>query len=488
MANEKKRKKKHFIAVLGTGCYQPCTYYYGDQEYGTKFVQEAVLMLACGELCPGDRITVCLTEGARSRNWEDRIDTQREIEAGRDREGEIYRGFRPTLEACLKDMPGVKIEEKSIATGKNNREMAGMFSDIYETIGEDEEIYFDITHGLRNIPMLVMTILEYARVTKRISIGGIYYGAFEVSESVPGSQEKRVPVFDLTFYHTILNWTNAANSFIQYGHANEIRDLADEKFGIMSREYKGKKGKKGNFKDLTGNLNNVANRLLDFSLSLETGRGNTDDSDNVKKCYERYVSEQKTASGNLIEEYYPFRELLEQIERKMGGFKGAETNFEVGMAAVDWCIDNHMTQQGYTALDETVKTFLCEKLDVPQNQEFWRETVVKRLCSAFFEVVRGERKEQEERFEEWKLGLQRENKDTEEERRRGLKKGEELFGWIVERENAKEMVQLMDKIGKKRNDVNHFGFTNGSAKAVDLSRDLRKLTENFKHLCEKWDV
>lgn len=485
MAEERNRKKKHFIAVLGTGLYQPCTYYYGEQECGTKFVQEAVLKLACGELCPADRITICLTDGARSRNWEDRLYTQREIADGRGGEGETYRGLHPTLEACLADVPGVKIEEKDIATGKNNREIAGMFSDIYETIGEDEEIYFDITHGLRNIPMLVLSILEYAKVTKRISIGGIYYGAFEVSEEVPGSQEKRVPVYDLTFYHTILNWANAANSFIKYGHANEIKNLAGEKFGIISQNNR---GKKKNIKELSGNLNNVASKLSGFSLSLETGRGNTEGPDNMKNCYERYVAEQKTTSGNLVEEYYPFRELLEQIERKMEGFKGAETNFEVGMAAVDWCVDNHMTQQGYTALDETVKTFLCEKLEVPQNQEFWREAVVKRLCSTLFEVVREDRKEQERRFESWKSGLERADKGTDEERREGLKKGEELFGWIVEKEDAKKLVQLMNTIGIKRNDVSHFGFTSNSAKSVDLSRDLKVLAEDFKQLRKKWDA
>ena len=54
------------------------------------------------------------------------------------------------------------------------------FSLTSDVIDEGEEIYFDITHGLRNIPMLVMAILEYAKVTKGILIGGIYYGAFEV--------------------------------------------------------------------------------------------------------------------------------------------------------------------------------------------------------------------------------------------------------------------------------------------------------------------
>ena len=56
------------------------------------------------------------------------------------------------LNVCLKE---ILIDEKDIAAGRNDWEIARMFLGIYKVIGENEEIYFDITHGLRNIPMLV---------------------------------------------------------------------------------------------------------------------------------------------------------------------------------------------------------------------------------------------------------------------------------------------------------------------------------------------
>lgn len=482
MAKEKNRRKKHFIAVLGTGSYQPCTYYYGERECGTKFVQEAVLKLACGEMFPGDRITICLTKEARGRNWEDRLYTQREIEDGRGGEGEIYRGLHSTLKACLADVPGVNIEEPSIATGKNNREIAGMFSDIYETIGEDEEIYFDITYGLRNIPMLVMTILEYAKVTKRISIGGIYYGAFEVSEPVPGSKEKRVPIFDLTFYHTILNWASAANSFIKYGHANEIQELACEEKQILGRRTP--ENQKKNLKEFSGDLDQLAKRLLRLTASIETGRGRTDYGGGVKKRYESYMEfrvEKSNFSEQLIEEYYPFRELLQLIDKRLEGFHEAKTNFEIGMATVDWCIENHLVQQGFTALEETIKTFLCEKLGVEQDKRFWRESVVKRLCSGLYDIINVGDDEVEQKLGLWKESLQ-------EEETGALEKGEELFKLLMEKEGHKEMLSLVNQISTKRNDISHFGFTNDTATAETLEADLQFYTKKFKKIVKKWDI
>ena len=62
-------KRKHFIAVLGTGGYQQCTYYFGDRDYDTKFVQEAILKLACGELSKGDRITGKIMRSRISRSF-----------------------------------------------------------------------------------------------------------------------------------------------------------------------------------------------------------------------------------------------------------------------------------------------------------------------------------------------------------------------------------------------------------------------------------
>ena len=482
---EENRKRKHFIAVLGTGGYQRCTYYFGGRECDTRFVQEAVLKLMCGELSGGDRITICLTEEARNSNWEDRAYSQWEIDKHIGTADEMRLGLHSVLKSCFEDLPDagqyICIEEKDIATGKDSHEIAQMFSEIYDVIDEQEEIYFDVTHGLRNIPMLVMAILEYAKVTKNISIGGVYYGAFEVGAPDMETKQKRVPIYDLTFYHTILTWSNAANSFIKYGHADEIHDLMSEKWSVIARTA----AKGQNLRELSGNLNNVAKCLQGFTSSLETGRGDVEYSGGIRKSYEKYESQQKTASEHLVEEYYPFRELLDRIERKMGGFKDARTNLQTGMAAIDWCIGNHMVQQGYTALEETLKTFLCEKIGVPQGEEFWRETVVKRLCTSLYDVIEKDRAQLDRRYGEWKASLQQRGGKQAEE---GLEKGGELFGLIVENECCRNLVKLMDKTSNKRNDISHFGFTDHTATADSLKNELENLADEFRRIQEEWDA
>ncbi len=484
MDRQNERRKKHFIAVLGTGGYTPCTYFWEEDTCETKFVQEAVLKLACGELRSEDRVTICLTEDACRQNWEDRAYSQREIERNSSLSQETYQGLHTVLKSSLKDISDIKIEAKEIATGKDSREIARMFSEIYDVIDEGEEIYFDITHGLRNIPMLVMAILEYAKVTKGILIGGIYYGAFEVGIVDPVSNRKRVPIYDMTFYHTILNWSNAANSFIQYGHADEINELVSEKWQSIARTS----AKGQNMKELSGNLNNVAKRLQEFTSGIETGRGNTEYKKSIQKCYEAYQSQQKFTSEHLVEEYYPFRELLDQIERKTQGYHHAKTNLQIGMATIDWCIENHMVQQGYTALDETVKTFLCEKIGVSQEEEFWREMIVKRICTSLYSVIEGTCEEMEHQFEEWKKFLGARGQCEADQMQKAFEKGRELYVLITGNSKRKRLIPLMNRIGTKRNDISHFGFTDHTAAPDSLKKELRNLADAFREIQREWDM
>ena len=76
------------------------------------------MKLACGELRSDDRITICLTEDARRQNWEDRAYNQREIERNSNLSQEIYQGLHAALEASLKHVAGIQIEEKISRQGK----------------------------------------------------------------------------------------------------------------------------------------------------------------------------------------------------------------------------------------------------------------------------------------------------------------------------------------------------------------------------------
>lgn len=75
---------------------------------------------------------------------------------------------------------------------------------VYDQLKSDDEIVFDFTHAFRSIPMVAIVILNYTKVMKDIRTNGIYYGAFEVLETISEArgllpEERRVPVLDLTY-------------------------------------------------------------------------------------------------------------------------------------------------------------------------------------------------------------------------------------------------------------------------------------------------
>ena len=72
----------HFLSVLGTNLYEPVVYEFPGKEQEAQdqqFVQIA-LMRSCKEQILNDRkITILLTDGAKTKNWMDRDYDQKDV-------------------------------------------------------------------------------------------------------------------------------------------------------------------------------------------------------------------------------------------------------------------------------------------------------------------------------------------------------------------------------------------------------------------------
>lgn len=173
---------RHFITVLGTSLYTDCIYEVEgtDFAYRTPLVQMAVLRYIMPVCSEGDRITVLLTERAEEMNWRTRAYTEAERRhpAMKNRQpaaGEQKIGLKELMEREYPDLP---IESVRIKEGRNKAETDEIFEAIYGVIRPKETVYFDFTHGLRNLPMQALTVIHYAKALKDIQVGGMYYGAF----------------------------------------------------------------------------------------------------------------------------------------------------------------------------------------------------------------------------------------------------------------------------------------------------------------------
>lgn len=114
-----------------------------------------------------------------------------------------------------------------IKYGLNNDEIRQNENTILcleEFLNKDDELYVDITHSFRSLPMFLMNTILYLQnvSSKNISIRHIFYGMLDVS-----SELGYTPVVELNSILEINDWIIGAYSFKEYGNAYKIADLVD---------------------------------------------------------------------------------------------------------------------------------------------------------------------------------------------------------------------------------------------------------------------
>jgi CRISPR-associated Csx2 family protein len=85
---------------------------------------------------------------------------------------------------------------------------------VAEFVNEGDQVYLDITHGFRHLPLLAVLIALYLEHIKKVEIKGIYYGAFELWGKDGGDY---APVLELKGLLRIAKWLGALKQFEKDG-------------------------------------------------------------------------------------------------------------------------------------------------------------------------------------------------------------------------------------------------------------------------------
>ena len=110
-----------------------------------------------------------------------------------------------------------------IPNGNSPTELWKIFNVCEKAVDEGDEIILDITHAFRSLPLLTFTVSVYLRQVKQVKLKRVIYGAFEAQDKV----RNETPIFDLTPFIALLDWTNAINIFQCSGDARPIAALPD---------------------------------------------------------------------------------------------------------------------------------------------------------------------------------------------------------------------------------------------------------------------
>ncbi|MDA8972505.1 TIGR02221 family CRISPR-associated protein [bacterium] len=131
-----------------------------------------------------------------------------------------------TLETTLGNNSKVRL----IPYGLNVEEQWNTFNiltEVFQDLGEGEEIFLDVTHAFRSLPIFSMTSLFYLQdvLQKSVKLKGIYYGMLETSKEF----NNKAPIVDLSLILKIQEWVKGAHSFLNYGKGYLLADLLENK-------------------------------------------------------------------------------------------------------------------------------------------------------------------------------------------------------------------------------------------------------------------
>ncbi len=428
-----------FISILGTNCYQKCNYFYKDATniiHDVHFVQEASIQLFDIQWKKQDVIFILLTNSARELNWDDGGQLSNSKCQSPYFEGLRTRLSNLNLEASISGI--------SICDGNNEEEIWDQFSIIYELLHENDNLFFDITHSFRSIPMLLMVLLNYAKFLKKINVKAITYGNFEGRNKVSNNSE----IIDLTSFSLLQDWTSGANDFITFGNVKKIASLSLKEIEPLLIIAK------GDDKNLTS-LRKLSKLLPKFVAKIQSNRGVLIIENKDGKQIVDYLDQIKEISIK------PLIPLLEVISKKMHHFRSVD-DINNGIQAVNWCIEHGLTQQGITILKETITTLVCNEMELNYRIELHRNIVDK----CFYVMHKKIEKKEWDPY---------------------LLENSVLANSILQKSLLIPMlIDEFNTISQIRNDINHAGFKSNFIRDPEVFN--KKLEEILKSVCLKISI
>lgn len=424
--------RKVFMSVLGTGFYSECTYAGVNTRTQTRFIQEATLNeIGAKGWNSEDSAYVFITDRSETDNWIVKDNCRTNL---RSKEIEQYNGLQKVLDDM--SLP-CTVESVKIKDGKDENEMWDIFNTIYGCIHDGDELYFDLTHAFRYLPMLVLVLGSYAKFLKNAKIAYISYGNFDSRTKCADNPDRdEAPIVDLLPLSILQDWAFAAGQFIKSGNVEEIVKLCENEFLPLVKASRGKDVAATALRYYTKVLNST---IQDFRFC----RGiSLIDSDNIISLRQSTLD----LGASMIDSLNP---LLGKIVESFGDFDDYSSVNNAYRAAV-WCYNKGMFQQSATILQETVVTFFCRRHGLNELVEEDRRVV----NDTFFAI----------------------NRD----------KGCELSGRCKELMNDaymdKKLAMSFDKLSKTRNHFNHAGMKRDRKTAEDMRQDIADSLSSFQHL------
>jgi len=216
---------------------------------------------------------------------------------------------------------------KLIQKGKNAEEIMEnfiIFMEFSQLIKPGDELYLDITHSFRSIPLFLYVLIDFVQTLRKdenIQLSGVYYGMLEAKN------DNVTPVVDLKALFEVTQWTRGVYEFIHYGHAELFAQLIDD----------------NSYKDSLKNISDLAD--LNHIKSLKS---------KVDQFRSKMGQGYEHKNGLPI---FPY--LKPHLNHFFGYFEGADTDAKFQFQLAKWFFDHKRYANGYICLAESMITHVA---------------------------------------------------------------------------------------------------------------------------------
>ena len=207
---------KRQISFLGRATQDPTT---GYQRVTYRFDDGALVESAFfgPALAANQRPQELLILGTAGSMWDVLLDAQGGAAASDEQRLELWDKAKRSsvtdedlaqFEGLVGAHLGIPCRLRTIPYGRDAREQAALLATLAALLERGDEVTFDVTHGLRHLPMLMLAAGHYLERVRGVTVTNIVYGAMDMR-----GEDHVVPVVRLDGLLQVLDWVQALAAY-----------------------------------------------------------------------------------------------------------------------------------------------------------------------------------------------------------------------------------------------------------------------------------
>ncbi|MEE3384456.1 MAG: TM1812 family CRISPR-associated protein [Prevotella sp.] len=328
--------RRVFISFLGTNNYVECIYKYnGILSEPVRFVQEALISHICKDWTEKDKIIIFCTSkestgmiGSKEINW---------LDNGTSSSG-VW-GLEHRLKKLHEEhVINTPYEQIDIESGFTEDEIWKIFNTVYKQLLPSDQIFFDVTHAFRSIPLFSVVLFNYSKFMIGTHLSSIMYGAFEkigpssIVREMP--LEKRIaPIIDLTNIARLQEYNQIASGLKDFGKVKPIKNIITNDQSETADHA---------LKELEDAITELDEYITTIDLkSIKSGKFIT----KFRNNYKFVKRKMKFAE--------PIMNILEELNKETSDFV-SEDSFRNIEASINWTIKHDMLMQTFPLTEEYI--------------------------------------------------------------------------------------------------------------------------------------